>query len=334
MKFRSAVRLAGVLLPLCALVAAARAADAPDPARYRMILSREPFGPAPADPAAAGAGGASSETGPGDEAGGAPPPPSPLRLRSLSRYDGRPAAGFEEVDSGRSFLLREGESMGAYRLVQADLDVGAAVFAQGTNEFFVTLAYAAGQPTNMVPSARAPFLTAFRPDAPAGPAASDGAGEPDAGPAVASDAPNEAAPSGRGDAQSDTIEITPEEDAELRRKATVRDPDGTEHLSYREYNRLRVRLREEKAAELRERSLARWRAQEEERAARARAEAAERAEAETAARAAEAERRAAVVQALAMGYDVEVDFELTEEEAALLRDAGYEVPGMEEETAR
>ena len=332
MKPRSAVRLAGVLLPLCALFAAARGADAPDPARYRLILSRKPFGAAPADPSASAAGaGGSSEAGTGDAADAAPPPPSPLRLRSLSRYGGRPAAGFEEIESGRAFLLREGESMGAYRLVQADLDVGAAVVAQGTNEFFVTLAYAAGQPTNMVPSARAPYLTAFRPDAPAGPDAASGSETPGGEPSVAS-GPSGAAPaSGQDDEPPDTIEITPEEDAELRRKATVRGPDGTEHLSYREYNRLRVRLREAKAAELRARSLARWQAQEAERAARARAEAAERAEADEAARAAEAQHRAAVVQALIMGYDVDVDFELSDEELAQLRDAGYDVPGTEED---
>ncbi|MBQ3810856.1 MAG: hypothetical protein II839_08585, partial [Kiritimatiellae bacterium] len=60
------------------------------------------------------------------------------------------------------------------------------------------------------------------------------------------------------------------------------------------------------------------------------AEAAERkaAEEEAAAEKAAAEKahRAAVVAALAQGYDVEVDFELTEEEAAQLRAAGFEVP--------
>ena len=75
-------------------------------------------------------------------------------------------------------------------------------------------------------------------------------------------------------------------------------------------------------------------AEEEERraeaAARRAAENAAKKAAEDEAKAAAAEkerlRRAAVVQALAQGYDVEVDFTLTAEEAQQLRDAGYDVP--------
>jgi len=89
---------------------------------------------------------------------------------------------------------------------------------------------------------------------------------------------------------------------------------------------LRVRLREQKAAELRSRLLARWEERERAQADAARAQEEERAAA--AARASEeaAAHRAAVVQALIMGYDVDVDFELSDEELAQLREAGFEEP--------
>ena len=330
MRFARLVRLAAPLLALAAGAGPAAAAVAPDAARYALILSRAPFGPPPPT-AGRSAGDAALEDGPGSAgpAESAPPPPSPLLLRSLSRYDGRPAAGFEEAETKRTFLLREGESMGAYRLIEADVGLGAAVFAQGTNEFFVTLSYASGQATNFVPSARAPFLTAFRPERAASLSAADG-GEPGsgegAGAPVAGVPASVGGPAEEPDLDEQSIEITPEEDAELRRRATVRGPDGTEHLSYREYNRLRVRLREQKAAELRSRLLARWEERERAQADAARAQEEERAAA--AARASEeaAAHRAAVVQALIMGYDVDVDFELSDEELAQLREAGFEEP--------
>ena len=97
-------------------------------------------------------------------------------------------------------------------------------------------------------------------------------------------------------------------------------------IVFRELNRLRVEARRRKAEAARAEALA---AAEALRAERAR-EAAERkaAEEEAAAEKAEAEKahRAAVVAALAQGYDVDVDFELTEEEAAQLKEAGFDVP--------
>ena len=309
----------------------------PERERYDVILHRAPFGAPPPTAGAAAAGGA--------EAGGtesselpappAPPPECPVRLRTLSHYSGVPAAGFVEISTGRSFLLREGETLGPYRLLAADVALGEAVLLSGTNSFVVPLAYAAGQATNIVPSARAPFPTVFRADTPTGaaiveePAADtpEAAADPAGAPPPAEDSAAKPAAKQR---RAVSASLTPEEEADLVRRATVRGEDGAEHLSFRELQRLRAALLAEKAAAARAAALA----EEEERraaaAAKRAAEAAAKKAAEDEARAAAAEkerlRRAAVVQALAQGYDVEVDFTLTAEEAQQLRDAGYDVP--------
>jgi len=309
----------------------------PERERYEIILHRAPFG-APPPTAAAAAG--------GDEAGGTdapppappePPPVCPVRLNSLTHYAGVPAAGFVELSSGRSFLLREGEALGPYRLLAADVEVGEAVLLSGTNSFTVPLSYAAGQATNLVPSAREPFATVFRADTPTGAAAPAPAamadGAVDAGLQHSafgiqhSEEPSPAAPPKRA-AVSATL--TREEEADLRRRATVRGEDGAEHLSFRELQRLRAALLAEKAEAARAAALAEAEERRAEAAAKRAAENAAKRAAEDEAKAAAAEkerlRRAAVVQALAQGYDVEVDFTLTAEEAQQLRDAGYDVP--------
>jgi hypothetical protein len=251
-----------------------------------------------------------------------------VRLRTLSHYAGVPAAGFVELSTGRTFLLREGETLGPYHLLAADVDLGEAVLLSGTNSFTVPLAYAAGQATNIVPSAHGPFPTVFRADTPTGAAA------PAEEPAVAdiqhsafgTQHSEEAPPAPPPKRRTVSASLAPEEEADLVRRATVRGEDGSEHISFRELQRLRTALLAEKAAAARAAALAE---EEERRAAAAEKRAAKKA-AEEEARAAAAEkerlRRAAVVQALAQGYDVEVDFTLTAEEAQQLRDAGYDVP--------
>jgi len=322
------MRPAAALALLAALAATARGEGAaahglPAIDRYDVILSRTPFGAPP--PTTGDAAGAAGGAGAGADAPAPePPPPCPVVLRSVSSFGGTPAAGLVDTASGRSFLLRRGESVGGYRLLDIDAALGAVVLAQGTNEFFVPLSYASGQPTNLVPAARAPYLTVFRPAAPAAPVpvAEPVAAAPAAGGATAPAA--DSAPARRS--RRAAARVTDEEEAELVRRATVTDPDGSTHVSFRELNRLRIELRERKAAAAREAALA----EENERLAAARAEADRRRAAEEAERKASEEaekrRRAAVVEALARGYDVEVDFELTADEAATLREAGFAVP--------
>ncbi len=329
-------------LPILLALAALAAAGGPrERGGYDVILDRAPFGPPPPTAGAgadAGADGAAAGAAAEPAAPPAPPPPSPVRLSSVARYDGVPSAGLVELSSGRSFVLRPGEGYGPYRLVDALPEDGAVVVAQGTNEWFVTLAWAKGQATNLVPSAREPYLTTFRPGAPGGgekaraeiagneAEAARAEGAQDAGKGDRADAGTGAQSGRRSAGRIASGLLTEEEEAELLRLATVTDPDGTTHVSFRELNRLRVEARRRKAEEARAEALA---AAEALRAERAR-EAAERkaAEEEAAAEKAEAEkaRRAAVVAALAQGYDVEVDFELTEEEAAQLKEAGFDVP--------
>ena len=298
----------------------------PDRTRYDEILRRAPFGAPP--PTAGAEADAAAPGGPGGapaaSAAPAVPAASPVRLQSLSLYGGVPAAGFVEVGAGRTFLLREGEELGAYRLLAADVELGRAVLAAGTNVFTVSIAWAPGQATNVVPSARAPFLTGFRPD---WTEAAVPAPTPAAAPAPVAAAPEPVAPTAEAAARRGrSAALSPEEEAALRRRATIVGEDGAEHLSFRELQRLRAERLAEKAAEARAQRLA----EEAERRAAEKAAADARLAAERAAadERAEAERRrrAAVVQALAQGYDVEVDFTLTADEAQTLRDAGYDVP--------
>ncbi len=316
---------------LLALALAARAACGADAPRergdYEIILERSPFGPPPpttgfdADPAGPGsAGGAGAKT----DGPAAPPPPAPVRLSSIARYEGVPSAGLVELSSGRTFVLRPGDGWGPYRLVDALPEAGAVVVAKGTNEWFVSLSWAKGQATNLVPSARGPYLTTFRPGG--GAAAARAEPEEPAAPEAGEVAEG---PGGRAPSRPKTPRaagLTDEEEADLLRRATVTDADGTTHVSFRELNRLRVEARRRKAEAARAEALA---AADALRAERAREEAERKAaEEEAAAEKAEAEKahRAAVVAALAQGYDVEVDFELTEEEAAQLKEAGFDVP--------
>ena len=304
--------------------------------RYEIILGKSPFGAPPRtggpDDAAAEAAASSAAAAAAAAAAGEGPEP-PARLASVSRFGGVPAAGFVESGTGKQFLLRVGEKCGSYTLVDLDPELGAAVLRSGTNEWLVSISWANGQATDIVPSARDPYLTAFRPEA--GTRHQDAeasAPEPAEGAALAArpgDGPAElAAASGKraGSGAAASTEITPEEEAGLVARATVSDPDGGTHVSFRELNRLRAQLRREKADAARAAELAAW---EEKKAAADAARAAEEAAAaaEEEEKSARAKReRAALISAIAQGYDVGEDVELTDEEARELRQAGFQVP--------
>ena len=264
-----------------------------------------------------------------------------LRQNGLYKKTGCAAvprpAGTQSHNREKQYLLREGEALGPYRLLAADVEVGEAVLLSGTNSFTVPLSYAAGQATNLVPSAREPFATVFRADTPTGASApapatmADDAA--DAGIRLSASGvrqSEEPLPADPPERAAVSATLTREEEADLRRRATVRGEDGAEHLSFRELQRLRAALLAEKAEAARAAALAEAEERRAEAAAKRAAENAAKKAAEDEAKAAAAEkerlRRAAVVQALAQGYDVEVDFTLTAEEAQQLRDAGYDVP--------
>ena len=313
---------AAAVAALCAAGAAVRARGdaAPGAAsagigefgRYEIILDKTPFG---APPRTGGADAAA-------EAEAAAAAAARARMASVSRFGGVPAAGFVDVASGRQFLLRKGENCGGYTLLDLDPELGAALVGSGTNEWLVSIAWAKGQATEFVPSSRSPYLTAFRPEVPE---EAEETGETVPESAVAAAAPDPAARREGGGAPVST-EISPEEEAELVARATVSDPDGGSHVSFRELNRLRAQLRRRKAEAAREAELAAYEAKAAAAEAVRAAEEARLAAEEAASSSKEKRRRAALISAIAQGYDVGEDVELTDEEAEELRQAGFQVP--------
>lgn len=306
--------------------------------RYEIIVEKFPFGaPPPSQQGAVidGSGLSSTAATASSAEGGAENPiAAPVKLSSVSRFGGIPAAGLTDAASGVSFVLRPGEAYAGYRLIDLDTDLGKAVVASGTNEWLIGLSWATGQPTNIVPSAREPYFTAFRPgwqtgservesepktlSAAAMPKTSSGVFAIDTHPPkTANSVTNRAFGS---------LAISPEEEAALVAKATVKDPDGSTHVSFRELNRLRSKLKREKAEAARAAEIA---ADEERRAESARlariaTDERNREEAESSELA--KTRRRAVIEAIARGYDIGEEVELTEEEADELRQAGFQVP--------
>lgn len=101
--------------------------------RYQVILDRAPFGRAPVgvDPsiaadAAAAAAAAAEEQGPALA--------DIVRLSVVTLYGGRPAAGFTDSTTGRSFYLFEGESVEDYTLVSVDASGSSVVLRKGAQE--------------------------------------------------------------------------------------------------------------------------------------------------------------------------------------------------------
>ena len=284
--------------------------------RYGAILDRHPFGPPPptlgrkdgpmtaAEAAALAAAQKAAEK-------------LPVRLTSMSRYRGVPAAGLQDLETGRALLLRVGESLGPFRLLEVSPEAGGVLLADGTNTYFVAMTYGHNQPSNLVSSARAPHLTVFRPASAA--SATLDATALAAAQTAAADAASAATPL---PPRTRTAADEAREEAEMLRQATIRDADGTERISYVILNRLRAEAARRRAEETR----AAADALAAQLAAAARAEAAAR-EAEAAAAAeAEKERRAHLLEAIRQGYDVDEEIELTSEEAASLAASGFAVP--------
>lgn len=285
--------------------------------RYEVILSGMPFG---APPPTAGADGElqDGETGgetPEDEPGAGQPP---VRLQAISRFDGVPAAGLVDTATGKALLLREGESIGAYRLVAVSPETSEALVACGTNLWTISMNYAAGQPTNFVVSANSAYLTAHRPVDPGRTVAAEEPENPP-WPAVTADKPPPAARSAAEEAR-----LRKEEDARLVREATIVDEHGEKRISYKLLNKLRAEQARKRDEEARAIAAAR---EAELRAAAERKAAEKKADEEFAELEKEEARknRERVVEALAAGEAVDVDIELTEAEAKKLSEAGYEV---------
>lgn len=326
---------------VAASVRAAPGASTASP-RYAVVLDRTPFGPPPPSQDTANSVGAVDAAAAGAaEAEDRAERECTLRLVALTRFDGVGAAGFTDVASGRSFLLRIGDEEAGWRLLDLDPEAGCALVSGrtpegGEVELLLRITAAPGQPDSIIPSPNAPYWTALSTTAKPGPSAGDApvgtASDHQSGSVglEARAAPRTAQGPSTGEpaaAPRDTTRLSRQEEAQLRRLATVPPPEGGEpRLSYRLLQRLRAEALRRKADEAREAALSAAA----ERARRAKMEEEIEKAAETEARLQEEEeekrRRAGVVAALGAGYDVEVDFELTAQEAASLREAGYDVP--------
>ena len=325
-----------------AAIALASSAPAVTP-RYAAVIDRAPFGPPPPSSGAADTAAASdSAAKKAEELAERAASECPLRLVALTRFEGACAAGFANTASGRSVMLRPGDVESGWKLVDLDPESGCAIVSGRVGEgeeaeeaeVLLRINTAPGQPSSIRPSPNSAYWTALpeevlRPRADSeSEAGSSGTGTK----AVAeSDGATVEIPPRAKAAMAvesgDTTRLTRQEEAELRRRATVSPPEGGEpRLSYRLLQSLRAEALRKKADAAREVALAaaaeRARELLEEKEARQAAEN----EAKLLEREKEMRRRAGVVAALQAGYDVEVDFELSAQEAATLREAGYEVP--------
>lgn len=93
---------------------------------YDVIMERAPFGPipkklTPEEEAAAAAG--AEETPPEEDVPEELPPAfEQIKVTAITMFGGKPAAGFTDGASNKSYYLREGEEFESYSLVNVDFD--------------------------------------------------------------------------------------------------------------------------------------------------------------------------------------------------------------------
>ena len=93
---------------------------------YSVIMERAPFGPipkklTPEEEAAAAAG--AEETPPEEDVPEELPPAfEQIKVTAITMFGGKPAAGFTDGASNKSYYLREGEEFESYSLVNVDFD--------------------------------------------------------------------------------------------------------------------------------------------------------------------------------------------------------------------
>lgn len=94
---------------------------------YDVIMERAPFGPIPKkltpEEEAAAAGGGAEETPPEEDVSEELPPAfEQIKVTAITMFGGKPAAGFTDGTSNKSYYLREGEEFESYSLVNVDFD--------------------------------------------------------------------------------------------------------------------------------------------------------------------------------------------------------------------
>ena len=287
--------------------------------RYGIILNRLPFGPNPPTLAQ----GNSTSLSPAEIAAldEARKKGQNLRIRltSISRYRGVPAAGLMDLETGRTLLLRAGERIGPFHVLEVSPEAGGALLEDGTNTYFIAISYGRNQASNLVHSAHAKHLSVFRP------ASVSSAFLP----SVQPDAAETSTPATQRQSAPDPLSIAREkaareqEEALFLKQATIRNADGTERISYVTLNRLRAEAARKRAEEVRAaaEALAKEQAEQARAEAAAREEEARRAEAEE-----NKERRTEILEAIRQGLDIQDEIELTEEEADELEQSGFTIP--------
>lgn len=288
--------------------------------RYGIILNRLPFGPNPPTLAQGGSKPLSPAEIAALEEARKMGENLRIRLTSISRYRGVPAAGLLDLETGLSLLLRAGERIGPFHLLEVSPEAGGALLEDGTNTYFIAISYGRNQASNLVHSADAKRLTVFRP------ASASSAYPPSVQPDTAATVTPE--DSNRQQVASIPLSAAQEkaarerEEALFLQQATIRNADGTERISYVTLNRLRAEAARKRAEEVR----AAAEALAKEQAELARAEAAAREEeARAAAEAEKAEKRTEILEAIRQGLDVHEEIELTAEEADELEQSGFSI---------
>ena len=94
---------------------------------YDVIMERAPFGPIPKkltpEEEAAAAGAGAEETPPEEDVPEELPPAfEQIKVTAITMFGGKPAAGFTDGASNKSYYLREGEEFESYSLVNVDFD--------------------------------------------------------------------------------------------------------------------------------------------------------------------------------------------------------------------
>ncbi len=281
-------------------------------ARLRVILDRAPFGPPPPtrsttdETVAVDAGEAAVDDRPRLS--------ETVRLHAMTRFNGIPAAGLVDLTTGRTFFLTEGQTLGGFRLEEVSFETSSIILTKEDLTEPVYLAYPDGQPSHIAAAGDAAFsgdlshpTSAPSPDVTA--AQTGHATRPDE---TAADPPAPAA-AHAGYAP------------ELIAAATIVEADGSTRLSFRELHRLRVQESREKAEQERLARETRAARERERAAAQAQADADAARLADDAAAAAETLRRKRIITSIKEGYPVDIDFELTPEEARDLANAGFDI---------
>ena len=299
---------------LTMLASSVRAAEDGSFDKYQTIIKRSPFGTAPRQPTDAEIADALAKEA---ESQNADEPQVKLadtvRLSAISKYQGILAAGFYEKTTNKSFLLREGETLGDFTLKKVNLEQNSVLLTKGDLTEEIVLSFAAGQATNIVENANTPYLTVSNVKnhilstnaSPDELAVAEELLTPEAEPAVPS-----------------ASVFSPD----MIAAATSSDTNGEKKLSFRELHRLRVLEMRQKAEAERQQRDAREKTEKEHQDAQAKKDAEQAALTAKLEAAADKIHRAQIIKAIKDGYAVDIDFELTPEEAKDLAKAGFAIP--------